>query len=210
MVICAIGTLSALQVLLNTPADEISPLTGAALVERKVKLLVSMAIGTYPEGRDRFNWFMDRTGAAAVLNHWPGEIAVSPAGEDVLTGATLSDRLSPENPFRRAYEMHRGGPNRTRASWDQVAVLYAAGAHDALFEEITDKGLCYDETSGKQRWLDTHDGFPRRHIQPAVPSPKMASIIEELMVEGATPALTPFPPATTSSFRRPNTVACRH
>jgi len=187
IVICAIGTLSALEALLASPADDVSPLIGAELVRRQVRGLVTMAVGTYPAGRDGFNWAMDRIGSAAVLKHWPGEIMVSPAGEDVLTGGTLSTRLAPENPFRRAYELHRGGPHRSRSSWDQVAVLYAVGAHRQLFEEITGKGLTFDLETGSHQWHDAFVEYPRRHIQPKIPSPEMASIIEELMVEGATP-----------------------
>ena len=186
IVICAIGTLSALEALLHSPPDEISPLSGVDLVRDRVRLLVTMALGVYPEGRDGFNWAMDRVAAAAVLNGWPGEIAVSPAGDDILTGWSFSTRLPPDNPFRRAYEIYGGGPHIGRSSWDQVALLYAAGAHRECFEEIRDRGLTYDESTGRHRWHDPDpDLAPRRYVHPRLSSPEMAAILEDIMVEGA-------------------------
>lgn len=185
--LCAIGTLSALAELLDSGPDATSALSGMELVRQKVRRLVTMAKGQYPAGHDVFNWLMDREGAARVLNGWPTEVVVSPAGDDVQTGAALSDACRPENPFRRAYEIHRGGPGRSRSSWDQVAVLYAASADDGLYEEIAGKGLTYDAATGNHAWSDQPAVAPRRHILP-IPGPDaMARIIEPLMAEGATP-----------------------
>ncbi len=188
MTICAIGTLSALAELLDSGADEVSPLSGPELVARQVRLLVTMAIGTYPAGRDTFNWVMDLEGAARVLNDWPTEVAVSPAGEDVQTGAALSAACPAGNPFRRAYEIHRGGPGRSRSSWDQVALLYAAGLAPELFREITGKGLHLDGVSGEHAWTEVPTGAPRRHVLPLPSAADLSRVIEPLMVAGAMPA----------------------
>jgi inosine-uridine nucleoside N-ribohydrolase len=183
--ICAIGTLSALAELLDSGPDVESALPGPELVRRKVLRLVTMATGNYPAGHDVFNWLMDREGAARVLNHWPSEVVVSPAGGDVLTGAALTGACAAENPFRRAYEIHRGGPGRSRSSWDQVALLYAAGAGAGLYAETGGKGLHYDPDTGDHTWSDTVAAAPRRHVLPSPPAEAMARIIEPLMVEGA-------------------------
>ena len=187
VVICAIGTLSALAELLDSEPDNSSPLPGRELVARRVRLLVSMAIGTYPAGRDAFNWIMDLEGAARVLKHWPTELAVSPAGEDVQTGAALGEACPVGNPFRRAYEIHRGGPGRSRSSWDQVALLYAAGLAPEVFQEIADKGIRFDALSGQHVWLEAPSDDPRQHVLPRVDAPALARLIEPLMVEGAAP-----------------------
>jgi|GEM_PF-3044671 len=122
---------------------------------------------------------------AVLLNRWPGELVVSPAGDDIQTGATLSGACPPGNPFRQAYEIHRGGPGRSRSSWDQEAVLYASGAGNGLFGEIADKGLDYDASTGDHAWSDQVTAAPRRHVLP-IPGPEpMAGLIEPLMVEGA-------------------------
>jgi hypothetical protein len=185
--ICAIGTLSALADLLDSAPDALSGLPGPELVRRKVRRLVTMAKGDYPAGHDVFNWLMDRQGAERVLNGWPTEVVVSPAGDDILTGAGLTGACAPENPFRRAYEIHRGGPGRSRSSWDQVAVLYAAGAGVGLYAEIGGKGLRYDAATGDHVWSDTVGIAPRRQVLP-VPGPDaMADLIEPLMIEGAQP-----------------------
>ncbi|MBN2450222.1 MAG: nucleoside hydrolase [Lentisphaeria bacterium] len=186
VVVCAVGTLSALDAFLDSGPDAATPLHGRELAARKVRLLVTMAVGTYPCGRDCFNWAMDPTAARAVLHRWPGPVAVSPAGEDVLTGATLAARLAGDNPFRRAYEIHRGGPGRSRSSWDQIALLYAAGTHPAIFTEIPNQGLRFDPETGHHQWTDAPSDPERRHVMPALPPVEMAALIEELMVRGAT------------------------
>jgi len=187
VVICAIGALSALADLLDSPADAISPLPGETLVAAKVRRLVTMAGGVYPSGRDGFNWAVEKQSAARVPNHWPTELAVSSAGDDVLTGATYSRGLPADNLFRRAYECYLGGPGRSRCSWDQIALLYASEAFGSCFEEITGKGLIFDEVSGKHEWSDRRDGPERRYITPSLSSTEMAALIEELMIEGAMP-----------------------
>jgi hypothetical protein len=185
--ICAIGTLSALAELLDSEADDASPLSGPELVRQKVRLLVTMAIGTYPAGRDGFNWAMDLPGAARVLNDWPTELAVSPAGEDVQTGAALSTACHAENPFRRAYEIHRGGPGRSRSSWDQVALLYAAGLAPELFQQTAGRGLHFAAASGQHTWLEAPAAAPRRHVLPLPDAETLARLIEPWMLAGAAP-----------------------
>ena len=100
MVICATGMLYALAKLLESPPDDISAWSGHELVARKVRLLVTMGGGVFPQGADGFNWECDRPSAARVLNSWPTPLAVSPHGEHVLTGSRLTAATSEANPVR--------------------------------------------------------------------------------------------------------------
>lgn len=75
VVVCTIGFLTNLKDLLNSGADEYSPLSGKELVSQKVKRLVSMA-GLFPEGRE-FNIYCDTPSSRFVLDHWPTEIVFS-------------------------------------------------------------------------------------------------------------------------------------
>lgn len=182
VVIAAIGLLTALQNLLESGPDETSPLTGRELVAAKVKQLVSMGVGSFPQGKDVFNWEMDREAAAAVLNHWPAPLAVSEWGETVLTGARLQERAHPDNPVRRAYEIQLGGPGRNRPSWDQLAALYSVrGARD-YFQEIRGHQIHYDPHTGAHTWQPAPSGAPEQvYLGRAASDEALACTIEDLM-----------------------------
>jgi PKD repeat protein len=62
-----------LYLLMQSPADEISPLTGMELIEAKVTELVWMG-GGYPSKSDEFNFITDPDWAAYVADNWPTPI----------------------------------------------------------------------------------------------------------------------------------------
>lgn len=64
-----IGYLTNLANLLQSEADEISPLNGVELVRQKVQRLVCMG-GEYPSGRE-WNFYQDSAAAASVVEQWP-------------------------------------------------------------------------------------------------------------------------------------------
>jgi hypothetical protein len=184
VVIAAVGLLTALEGLLTSGPDAHSLLSGRELVAAKVKLLVTMGAGTFPQGKDVFNWEMDRTAAAAVLNHWPGPLAVSEWGEHVLTGATLAERTPPENPVRRAYEIHQGGPRRSRSSWDQLAVLYGVRGACDYFTEVKGHRIRYDPQTGEHEWQVASAGSSAHiYLDRAATNADLAEVIEMLMTE---------------------------
>ncbi len=182
VVIVAVGLLTALQSLLASAADDCSPLSGRQLVALKVKQLVSMGAGSFPQGKDVFNWEMDRAAAAAVLNHWPAPLAISEWGETVLTGASLAARLRPQNPVRRAYEIHLGGSGRSRPSWDQLAVLYGVRGACDYFHEITDHDIRYDAQTGTHTWQRAAGDQPGRiYLDRHAADEVLAAVVEALM-----------------------------
>lgn len=185
--ICAIGTLTALAQLLESGADTISPLDGRGLVAAKVERLVTMAIGTYPEGADRFNWAMDRVGAATVLNGWPTPITVSEVGGNVLTGRDLIAAAPPDNPVGRAYEIwfDRWKVKGGRSSWDQLAVVRAVRGCGGVFREHGELGLTFDSATGEHAWLPTPNGPERAWIETTVPDADLATLVETLMIDSA-------------------------
>lgn len=152
IVICAVGTLTALAELLHSEADVISELDGYSLVRRKVRLLVTMGGGILPTGMDRFNWRMDPLSAEKVLNSWPSTVAISASGEDVMTGASLAEKLDEQHPLRQAYEIYLGGAGLSRPSWDQVALLYAVRGADG-FRETRGYTFRYDAKSLCHEWV---------------------------------------------------------
>ena len=120
-----VGFLTALAALLQTGPDDLSPLTGAELLRRKVQRLISM--GDAPvdgRGEVSFNYAMDLVASETFFARCPVPVTVSPEGTDVLTGAHLCRALPGTHPLRIAYEQWNG-PDAPRPSWDLIAVHYA-------------------------------------------------------------------------------------
>ena len=169
VVICAIGFLTVLAQLLDSPG-------GADLVRRKVRLLVSMGGGNWPEGWDGFNWRMAPKAAARVLNDWPVDLAISPEGENVLTIRSWQE--GPPDPAREAYRIFF--PDRSlRPSWDLLCVLYGLGDR-SLFRGRTGCRFRYNPETGQSIW--TPDPASRaRLVELAVPPDQAAARLEEIL-----------------------------
>ena len=75
----AIGFHNTLQLLLDSPPDDISRLDGFALVREKIKVLVVMG-GQYPDSSSisffhkgaEYNFYRAPVAAAYVCSRWPG------------------------------------------------------------------------------------------------------------------------------------------
>lgn len=171
--ICAIGLLSSLAALLESGASE--------LIRRKVKLLVTMAEAMPPESSGGFNWEMNRRAAGRVLNHWPGEIAVSPMGRKILTGAFPCADNERGDFLRTAYSKMGGGdPKFLRPSWDHIAVLFAAGALGELAGVSRAGTLRYDSVAGPARWREEAGGNVR-FLEQRANDDRFARFIQEWM-----------------------------
>ncbi|MEI6500553.1 MAG: hypothetical protein WCP21_05940, partial [Armatimonadota bacterium] len=180
----AIGTLTALSELLDSPPDEHSALGGEALVRAKVAHLVTMAEAAYPEGSDCFNWAMDRPATERVVNDWPGRLTVSRWGAEVLTGGRFSTLALPGHPAGEAYAIHRGGRGVDRSSWDQLAVLYAVRGDTELLAAQGGFTLRFEADTGRHCFSLRLAGQPERcHLQPLADWSRMAEVVEKLMVE---------------------------
>ncbi len=183
VVIAAIGFLTVLESLLDSAPDEHSPLSGVELVRSKVKRLVTMGGGSFPQGRDSFNWWMDKAAAGAVLNRWPAALAVSEWGGSILTGATLSRRTPETNPVRRAYAIYLYGEGRSRCSWDQTAVLYAVRGPREYFTEIRGHRIRFSPSTGEHEWLPALSEEQHIYLQQTASDETLAAVIEELMTQ---------------------------
>ncbi len=177
--VCAIGLLTVLADLLESGPCGYSPLSGRELVTRKVKRLVTMAKAAFPEGRDGFNWEMDRSSSASVLNHWPLRLTINAVGDDVLTGRRLMAQLPATNPVVTAYRIFGGGdPQFLRPSWDQVTVLAAANDCPELLGLAHGGTLRYDAATGRHCWSNGGNGD---YVIPLVPAASLATYVESLM-----------------------------
>jgi len=181
--ICAIGTLTAIDALLSSPPDSISPLGGQQLAAQKVDRLVCMAIAHYPTGKDGFNWRMDSGAAARVIAKWPGPIYAQPTGTEVLTGRRFMQSVSADNPIRRAYQLWlRGMEFEQRSSWDQLTVIYSLLGEQDLFSTKGPLGLSLDPESKEHRWSESPGKHPRYLIQAKASEARLAEAVEDLMI----------------------------
>ncbi len=174
--ICAIGLLTLLAALLRREPE---------LVARKVKRLATMAEAVFPEGRPGFNWEMDPEAAEFLVAHWPSPLLVSPVGGNVLTGTELAAAVGPENPERIAYRCFgSGAPGFLRPSWDQLAVLTAAGLADR--EGYTGRSgrgrVTFDAAANRHRWFPAEDG-PHECLSLLRPPAETAAWVEGFMIE---------------------------
>ncbi len=183
--ICAVGTLTALQQLLDSPRDDISPLSGRDLIAAKVDRLVTMALGVYPSGADGFNWKMDTIGAATVLNKWPTPVTVSELGGEVLVGPKFIAAAPEGHPVRRAFEiwLSNWGQPAGRPSWDQIALIRAVRGCGEIFVEHGGLGLRFDAETGEHEWLHEHASPERSWIEATVTDGKLVEVVESLMIE---------------------------
>jgi len=137
----ATGPLSTLGRLIKSGADDVSSLTGAELVEKKVLRTVIMGgrfSGTWPmpvmtgdpnyEGE--YNIRADIPAAQAVCDMWPGELVFSSfeIGMWTVTMREYTAKAPKDDPVRRAYEIFEAIPGNNakgRQSWDHTAMLHA-------------------------------------------------------------------------------------
>ena len=193
VVIASVGGTTNLALLLDTPADDISELSGRDLVAQKVKLLVQMA-GQFPTSRDRreeANMVIDPPANAALVEQWPTPIVWSgwEVGAPIRTGQPLA-ALPKSSPVRRAYELHPGGGMKDgrrlssleggRPSWDQTAVLYAVRGRSDLWTLVPGTPVLGEQNQHTD-W-DSSDDSNYAYLVPAKDAAELAAIIDALML----------------------------
>ena len=169
VVIATVGFSTNLARLLDTPADEYSPLTGKELVAKKVKFLSAMAGNISELEHHEYNVVKDLPAAIKVFAEWPTEIVVSPfevgraikyPGESIENDFTWA----PKHPMVEAYKAYLPMPY-DRPTWDLTSVLYAVEG-DSWFTmsepgriEITQEGSSVFTSSpdGNVRYMKVDD-----------------------------------------------------
>jgi pyrimidine-specific ribonucleoside hydrolase len=180
--IITVGFLTNLNNLLKSPPDDISPLSGLALVTRKVKLLVSMA-GKFPSGSE-FNVQMDSVASKFVYENWPGEIIFTgfEIGWEIRTGLRLIKSPVQNSPvkdvFRISIPLAEEDKNG-RMSWDETAVLIGVYGTDGFFDTV--RGKIIINTDGSNSWQDEPNG-KHIYVKQKMSVPEMSSFIEERMM----------------------------
>ena len=184
VIIVAVGLLSALKYLLESEPDEISQLSGVELVKKKVRKLVTMGIGRYPEAKAEFNWLMDWESARHVIHNWPTPLVVQSNGTEFRTGNTLSLKTPESNPVRKCYETFLGGPKKGHFSWDLITALYGVRGSDSFFDKKYGYRLILESELGINHWiLDIKNEHQHSFIQLKSPNISLKRAIHNLLVK---------------------------
>jgi len=131
VVIASVGFSTNLARLMDTGADEYSPLSGMELVRKKVRLLAVMAGNFEGSGNPEYNVVTDIASAKRVFEDWPGTIVFSPfeLGLKVLYPATSIQNdfgwAGGHHPMVEAFMNYGSHFPYDRPSWDPTTVLYA-------------------------------------------------------------------------------------
>ncbi|MDO4576466.1 MAG: nucleoside hydrolase [Planctomycetia bacterium] len=127
VVIAQVGFSTNLARLLDTPADDLSPLTGRELAEKKVCLVSAMAGGflNYSHHKE-YNVVTDIPSAQKVFHEWPGEIVFSgfEIGIDIhITKEDVEKNFPADHILRRSFDLYCTWGKAS--TWDLTSVLFA-------------------------------------------------------------------------------------
>lgn len=176
-----VGFSTNLARLLDTPADEHSPLTGKELVAAKVKTLVMMAgcfDGTNPS---EYNVWKDIPAAQKVVTEWPSPLVFAPfeLGIQVCYPATSIENdftWAEHHPMVEAYKSYLPMPY-DRPCWDPAALVYAVEG-DKWFG-VSASGTISISDGGTTTFEEGEDG---QHTYLTV-SPEQATALTDHIVE---------------------------
>ena len=170
VVIASVGFSTNLERLLDSGPDEYSKKTGKELVEKKVKLLVTMAGNFENPKAHEYNVVKDIPAAKKVFEEWPTPVVTSPweLGSKVKYPATSIENdfnWAGLHPMVEAYKAYMEMPY-DRETWDPTAVLYALEGEKwfTLSEsgtiKVSDEGstLFKPKKKGTRRYLVVDDG----------------------------------------------------
>jgi inosine-uridine nucleoside N-ribohydrolase len=179
--IVTIGFLTNLADLLASKPDANSQLSGANLIRKKVKLLVSMA-GAFPEGRE-YNVLVDSLASQKVFSEWPTDIVFSgwEIGEKIKTGLKVVANEQLKSPVKDVYQLAMPKSKEDangRMSWDQTAVLVGIRGVQPYFG--LKKGRIIVE-GGNNKWQDDPMG-PHAYLTQQMPVNELTELIEGLMM----------------------------
>lgn len=153
--------------LLESPADDHSPLNGRELVSRKVRLL-SMMAGMFSEQNrvKEYNVYIDAPAARKVFSDWPTPLVASgfEIGQAIKFPATSIEQdfgYVKHHPLSHAYRLYQKMPY-DRETWDLTSVLYAVRPDRGYFGLSPAGKISVDSTDvtqfevredGRQRFL---------------------------------------------------------
>ena len=190
--IVVVGPLKNIMDLLQSPADNYSPLSGKELIEQKVKKFVIMG-GHFPEGKNEWNFNGNMPGVTRyVLENLTVPIVFSgfEIGVQIKTGSAINE-IDPNSPLYLGWmcfsenaswmKQYFKGKILSNASYDETAVLYAVRGGLGKYWDKVDGGRCVAKENGDNSWVS---GEVTNHSYLVLKqSPEeMAQLIESIML----------------------------
>lgn len=163
--VVSVGFLTNLARLLESGADEFSPLSGKELVAKKVKMLYTMAGNIADTTHHEYNVVIDIPSAQKVFAEWPTPVITSPfeLGAQIKYPASSIENdfgWAGPHPAVEAYKAYMQMPY-DRETWDLTAVLAAVEGGPEYFTvspqgtiTVTDSGATvFEEGDGNRAYL---------------------------------------------------------
>ena len=176
--LCAIGGLHNLNLLYTSAPDDISPKTGAELMEEKLcEVVLMLGNFAHPE-QGECNAGYDIPGGQHFLKHCrvPITFVGFEAGVHLLTGAP-SEHQRPGHPVRESYRLREQG-KFVRSSWDPVTVYYAVMGTQGLWQFSPPCTVTLNDTAA----LNIKDGGTHRYLIQNARDEQIVQVLDELIV----------------------------
>ncbi|MES2331798.1 MAG: nucleoside hydrolase [Bacteroidota bacterium] len=183
--IVTVGFLTNMASLLQSNPDKYSSLSGKALVQKKVKQLVSMAAcfdKALPLFKE-FNVMKDSAASKTTFDNWPTPIIFSgfEIGSKIHTGLPIINSSIERSPvkdvFSRSIPLDPNDKNG-RMSWDETAVLVAVRGYQPYYDVVRGKIICY--TNGSTGW--DSDGKRDYYLVQKMPLAEMEKVLNDLIM----------------------------
>jgi len=187
VVMVQVGYFSNLAALLETKADDDSPLTGRELVNQKVRFLSVMAGAFQAIGGNthylEFNVVQDLPASRSLARDWPTPIVWSgfEIGITVPYPAVSIERdfrYVPHHPAAEAYCLYNPPPHE-RPTWDLTSVLYAVFP-DRDYFSLSSPGRVTVEADGFTRFTPEANGRDRFLKLSETQSPRVREALVQL------------------------------
>jgi purine nucleosidase len=193
--IVAVGYMHALQALLQSPADSISPLTGQQLVQAKVGR-IWMAAGQWPSGTE--NNFSRTTTAKAAATYvittltslaTPITFLGYEVGVSVSVGANLFGDAPSSDLLLKALVDH--GSTSGRPAWGPLMTLMAAIGSPSAAGYTTVQGTAAVDANGANTFTTSASG-PHQYVVKAQSDSVYSAAVNQMLVSGhqSPPAVT--------------------
>src|SRR5688572_12432396 len=177
-----VGFLTNISNLLQSKADDYSPLSGIDLVNRKVNKLVSMA-GRFPKGKE-FNVHIDANASRYVVANFKKPIILSgfEIGAKIKTGIPLiQNKNIKDSPVKDVFRISiplAKEDSEGRMSWDETAVLVAVRGVEPFYKLSC--GAMVVAPDGSNTWNSNGRGHCR--LVESQPPATVQKIINDLIM----------------------------
>ena len=176
--LCAIGGLHNVNLLFTSAPDDISPKSGAELMQENICEVVLMFGNFAHPDQGECNAGYDIPGGQHFLKHCPVPITFAgfETGVHLMTGAP-SEHQRPGHPVRESYRLREQG-KFVRNSWDPVTVYYAVMGTQGLWRHSSPCTVALNNDAS----LNIKEGGDHRYLIQIAEDDRIVQILDRLIV----------------------------